>query len=70
MSPLPPPPSAALIVFTLTAALHAQTDNLALDEHSSPQELPAIIVTATRSAKSITDIAATVQRIERAQIAR
>lgn len=55
-----------LLSLAVSGALHAQADDTAT---SQVQELGPVVVTATRSAKSIAEIAGTVYSIEREQVA-
>jgi iron complex outermembrane receptor protein len=55
-----------LLSLAVSGALHAQADDTST---SQVQELGPVVVTATRSAKSIAEIAGTVYSIEREQVA-
>ena len=55
-----------LLSLAVSGALHAQADDTAT---SQVKELSPMVVTATRSAKSIAEIAGTVYSIDREQVA-
>ena len=60
--------SLCLLVASISSHLYAEENSTASSSESSVAELPKIVMTATRSQKSISEIAGTVQSISGAQI--